>query len=230
MLFRSPAGIAVNGATVPQALNTANITEDVKYSWYSSPSGQNPANETTTPNASKAGAYTWLKAPRYSGQPFEAGPLARQWMSGNYRNGIYTMDRHAARNAECSILTAKLLEWVNALTLTSGYTDIGSPVSGSGIGLTEAGRGALGHWISVSASKISKYQIITPTCWNGSPADDTGNLGPIEKALIGVHVEDSTQPVELIRIVHSFDPCTACAVHVISPIGEEMSKFMVSPL
>ena len=226
-----PAGTVINGSTAPSIMNTANITEDVKYSWYTSPSGQNPSVEITTPSASKAGAYSWIKAPRYNGQPFEAGPLARTWMSGDYRNGISTMDRHAARHKECQVIASKLLEWVNTISpLTSGYLDVVSPVSGDGIGLTEAGRGALGHWISIGNSLITKYQIITPTCWNGSPADDIGNLGPIEKALIGVHVEDSTQPVELIRIVHSFDPCTACAVHVISPIGEEMSKFIVTPI
>ncbi|HEY8804870.1 MAG TPA: nickel-dependent hydrogenase large subunit, partial [Clostridium sp.] len=89
---------------------------------------------------------------------------------------------------------------------------------------------ALGHWVSVAASTISKYQIVTPTCWNASPMDDAGNVGPIEKALIGTHVVDTTQPVELLRIVHSFDPCTGCSVHVMSPEGVEMSNFVVQPL
>jgi len=121
--------------------------------------------------------------------------------------------------------------WINQIvTGTSGYTNIGTPASGSGIGLTEAPRGALGHWVSVSSSKISKYQIVTPTCWNASPMDDSGNVGPIEKALIGTHVADTTQPVELLRIVHSFDPCTGCSVHVMSPEGVEMSNFIVQPI
>ena len=87
----------------------------------------------------------------------------------------------------------------------------------SGIGLTEAARGALGHWMTITAGKISNYQFITPTAWNASPMDDAGVKGPIEQALMGTPVADITQPVELLRIVHSFDPCLACAIHMVRP-------------
>ncbi|WP_010233943.1 nickel-dependent hydrogenase large subunit [Clostridium arbusti] len=223
-----PAGIVTNGTL--GSFSQANIKEYVGNSWYSSPSGVNPASETTTPSYGKSGAYTWLKAPRYSGQPYEAGSLARTWVSGDYRHGVSVMDRHMAKYTETAKLVSNMSTWINEIvTGTSGYTNIGTPTSGSGIGLTEASRGALGHWVSVSSSKISKYQIITPTCWNASPMDDSGNVGPIEKALIGTHVANTTQPVELLRIVHSFDPCTGCSVHVMSPEGVEMSKFIVQP-
>ncbi|MBC2580087.1 nickel-dependent hydrogenase large subunit [Clostridium sp. DJ247] len=223
------AGTVTNGTV--GSFSETNIKEYVGHSWYSSPSGVNPASETTTPSYGKSGAYTWLKAPRYNGQAYEAGPLARTWLSGDYKRGVSVMDRHIARYTETAKIASNMSTWINQITTsTSGYTNIGTPTSGSGVGLTEAPRGALGHWISVSSSKISKYQIITPTCWNASPMDDSGNVGPIEKALIGTHVADTTQPVELLRIVHSFDPCTGCSVHVMSPEGVEMSKFIVQPL
>jgi hydrogenase large subunit len=83
--------------------------------------------------------------------------------------------------------------------------------------VTEAPRRALGHWLQITKSKISRYQIITPTCWNASPLDDLGQRGPLEQALLGTPVQDVNQPIEVLRIVHSFDPCLACAVHVMRP-------------
>lgn len=224
-----PAGTALNA--VVGSFSQTNITEYVGHSWYSSPSGSNPASETTVPNYGKTGAYTWLKAPRYSGVAYEAGSLARTWISGDYKNGVSVMDRHMARYTETAKIAANMQTWLNQIVSgASAFTNLGAPTSGSGIGLTEAPRGALGHWVSVATSKISKYQIVTPTCWNASPMDDAGNVGPIEKSLIGTHVVDTAQPVELLRIVHSFDPCTGCSVHVMSPEGVEMSKFVVQPL
>jgi len=224
-----PAGTVTNG--IVGSFASTNIKEYVGHSWYTSPSGVNPASETTTPSFGKTGAYTWLKAPRYNGTPYEAGSLARTWISGDYKNGVSVMDRHMARYTETAKIAANMQTWLNQIVAgASAFTNLGAPTSGSGIGLTEAPRGALGHWVSVATSKISKYQIVTPTCWNASPMDDAGNVGPIEKALIGTHVVDTTQPVELLRIVHSFDPCTGCSVHVMSPEGIEMSNFVVKPV
>ncbi|MCX6983888.1 MAG: nickel-dependent hydrogenase large subunit [Lentisphaerae bacterium] len=88
------------------------------------------------------------------------------------------------------------------------------PSSGTNYGLTEAPRGALGHWVKLIGKKISNYQVITPTCWNCSPRDDANQLGPLEKALIGTVVQDPDKPVEVLRVIHSMDPCLDCAVHV----------------
>lgn len=220
----------VAGGTVG-AFSEANIKEYNKYSYYSSPTGQAPASGTTTPSYGKSGAYTWLKSPRYSNVPYEAGALARVWVSGDYRRGVSVMDRHMARYVETAKIASNMQTWLNQLTAgASAFTNVATPASGTASGLTEAPRGAIGHWASVSSSKISRYQIITPTCWNASPMDDSGNAGPIEKALVGTHVANTAQPVELLRIVHSFDPCTGCSVHVMSPEGVEMSKFIVQPL
>ena len=180
----------------------------------------NPAAGVTNPvdPATKTNAYSWLKAPRYGNLPYEAGPLARMWVNGDYRAGISVMDRHQARAAETLKVAQAMLTWVGQLT-TSGS------VSGHGqcsrhrhaIGLTEAPRGALGHWLQIKGGKISRYQIVTPTCWNASPRDNASRLGPIEKALIGTPVQNVDQPVEVVRVIHSFDPCLSCAVHVMRP-------------
>ncbi len=224
-----PAGTVTNAGTAVTALNTANIREYVGYSWYSSASGQNPATGSTTPNYGKANAYSWLKAPRYGNAAHEAGPLARVWMSNDYRRGVSVMDRHVARFTEAAKIAVNMQTWLSQVTNGSGRYTATNPVSGSGIGLTEAPRGALGHWVTVANSTISSYQVITPTCWNASPADDNGNPGPIENAFIGTRIADPNEPIELLRIVHSFDPCTACAVHVVTPKGTEMSGFVVQP-
>ena len=91
------------------------------------------------------------------------------------------------------------------------------PASASGVGLTEAPRGAVGHWVQISKSLIQRYQIVSPTGWNASPKDDLGQSGPIEQALVGVPVANPNQPIELLRVVHSFDPCLACSVHTVRP-------------
>ncbi|MBN2738332.1 MAG: nickel-dependent hydrogenase large subunit [Spirochaetales bacterium] len=222
-----PSGVYTNGMTA--AFNPANITEDVGFSWYSSGSGLNPANGSTNPAFGKSNAYSWLKAPRYNGLAYEAGPLARLFVSGEYREGVSVMDRHKARWIESVTISENMETWLNQLNSSeSSYTPV-NPVSGTGAGFTEAPRGALGHWVSVSNSQINRYQIITPTCWNASPKDDNGNPGPIEQAILGTQISKPEQPVEILRIIHSFDPCTACAVHVISPKGKELSQFMVHP-
>jgi hydrogenase large subunit len=101
------------------------------------------------------------------------------------------------------------------------------PSYATGMGLTEAPRGALGHWIEINDQKISRYQVITPTNWNASPKDDDDQKGPIEQALIGTPVADLDQPIEILRIIHSFDPCLACSVHLIRPNGD-IKKFVVN--
>jgi Ni,Fe-hydrogenase I large subunit len=108
--------------------------------------------------------------------------------------------------------------WLN--TLEPGepsYQSSEIPVQASGMGLTEAPRGGLGHWMDIENSVISRYQVVTPTNWNCSPKDDLDRPGPIEAALVGTPVRDVTQPNEVLRVVHSYDPCLACAVHMVRP-------------
>jgi len=205
------------------ALNTRAIAEHVTYSWYDDAT-QNlkPTDGETTAKYPKDNAYSWLKAPRYDGRPCEVGPLARMMITGDYTRGISVMDRHSARAQEAKKLTNSMVDWLAALDAAApNYTESAVPVSGRGEGLTEAPRGALGHWVAVENTKISRYQVVTPTCWNASPRDVSGLRGPMEEALIGAPISDMTQPVEALRVIHSFDPCTACAVHVMRPERSE---------
>jgi len=204
------------------------ITEDVKYSRYkSSNTGKKPSEGMTEPDAEKNGSYSWLKAPRYDGQPYEVGPLARMWVNGDYRQGISVIDRHAARALEAKKLADAMEEWV--LQLKPGEpicAEAKVPDSGEGMGLTEGARGALGHWIKIANKKIENYQAVVPTTWNCAPRDDKGNRGAVEEALVGTSIVDTDNPLEVVRIVRSFDPCIACAVHLIKPSGE-IKKFRV---
>jgi hydrogenase large subunit len=222
--------------TSVRTVSTSSITESVTNSWYdNSTNNLNPTKGTTVPvdPATKTAAYSWLKAPRYSNKPCEAGPLARMWVNGDYRQGISVMDRHVARALETQKIANAMIGWLSQLTVGgSEFTPVTAPFSKSGEGLTEAPRGALGHWMSTAPSttlapngvaSISNYQVITPTCWNASPKDTSGVRGPLETALIGTPVSVAVQPVEVLRVVHSFDPCMSCAVHVMRPDGKPVT-------
>jgi hydrogenase large subunit len=101
------------------------------------------------------------------------------------------------------------------------------PEEGQGVGIIDAARGALGHWVEIKEKKIANYQCVVPTTWNASPRDDSSTPGAIEQALIGTKVKDEANPFEIVRIVRSFDPCLACAVHLITPKGNELGKIRI---
>jgi hydrogenase large subunit len=101
------------------------------------------------------------------------------------------------------------------------------PKEARGVGATEAPRGALGHWIVVKNGKIDNYQCVVPTTWNGSPRDNQGNIGAFEASLLNTPMERPDEPVEILRTLHSFDPCLACSTHVMSPDGAELARVQV---
>jgi hydrogenase large subunit len=216
----------------PGTVDPAAITEYVGNAWYTPASGGvNPANGVTEPDADKPGAYSWMKAPRYAEQPYELGPLARLWVNGLYDNGISAMDRIVARAVETKHIADAMDGWLDQLDPGApSYAPSAIPASATSMGLTEAPRGALGHWMTIENHAIARYQVVTPTNWNASPTDDVGVPGPIEAALVGVPVDDVSQPVEVLRVVHSFDPCLACAVHMVRP-GERTprAKVLIQP-
>ena len=217
-----------------QALRPEVISEEVKFSLFSSSSGLHPEKGETEPAPNKSGAYTWLKAPRYQGEPMEVGALARilvayQQGMASVRSevdavlqtlgaGVDALDsvlgRHAARALESRIVAARCLEWASQLRPGDPvHADFDIPDEGQGFGLMEAPRGALGHWIEIKGGKTARYQCIVPTTWNCSPRDDRGIPGPVEQSLLGTPVADPANPIEAARVVRSFDPCIACAVH-----------------
>lgn len=194
------------------------ITENIYNSWYTGALQQSdPYNGKTEPDLDKPEAYSWVKSPRYEGNAMEVGPLARMILSGNYENKVSMMDRTIARVLEAK----KIIEIIQELLERITFEDVGQgvyeiPNTARGGGLTDTTRGALGHWISMENKMISHYNIITPSAWNCSPTDSKGVKGVIEKALIGTDIQNLQQPVEIGRIVRSFDPCISCATHVIS--------------
>ena len=217
----------------PGTVAPEQITEYVKHSWYTPASGGlNPSDGVTEPDVTKEGAYSFVKSPRYQDVVHEVGPLARMKVSGEYSGQVSVIDRIAARAMEAKLVADAMVGWLGELEPDQPvYVPSDTPTNAEGIGLTEAPRGALGHWIDISHGEIARYQVITPTAWNASPLDglDTegvGQHGAIEQALIGTPVEDEDQPIELLRVVHSFDPCLACAVHLVRP-GRKVAEAVI---
>lgn len=197
--------------------------------------------------------YTWLKAPRYDGLAAEVGPLARVLVAyGKNAPGVQalvdstlkklgvgvealfsTLGRTAARGLETKIIGDSMGGWLESLkaNIAKGdkktYQSWTMPKTGKGFGLNDVPRGALGHWIEIADGKIKNYQYVVPSTWNFGPADAKGNKGPVEKALIGTPIADASKPLEVLRTIHSYDPCIACAVHVIDPHTNETYKVSV---
>ena len=149
-----------------------------------------------------------------------------------------TLGRTAARGLECSWAAHKMRFVFDAMmaNLKAGDTATANmdlweparwPAQAKGVGMAEAPRGARGHWLKIKDTKIDSYQAIVPSTWNASPRDPAGNIGAYEAALLGTPMADPTQPLEILRTIHSFDPCLACASHVMSPDGEELAVVKV---
>lgn len=224
--FHLPPGVLVNGQLTE--LKPDAIHEMVKYSWYRDEDRtEDIMRGETHLDPDKPGAYSWIKAPRYQGQVMETGPLARARVSGSYTNGVSVMDRLYARVLEAKKVAALMQDWLNKLEPGKPiYTDYEPLRNAQGIGLTDAMRGTLGHWVEVENYHVKSYQIITPSAWNMSPRDDHDQPGAVETALIGTPIADTENPVEVGRVARSFDPCSSCATHVYTPDGR-ISEYMI---
>ncbi|MDX5150830.1 MAG: nickel-dependent hydrogenase large subunit, partial [Acidiferrobacterales bacterium] len=149
-----------------------------------------------------------------------------------------TLGRTAARTLETKVFVDAMDGWYNQLIANIKAGDVNTfneakwepstwPSTTKGVGFTEAPRGALAHWVVIKDGKIDNYQAVVPSTWNAGPRDAKGQSGPYEAALKGHKLYDPKQPVEILRTIHSFDPCIACAVHVTDPEGEELVKVKV---
>lgn len=145
-----------------------------------------------------------------------------------------TLGRTAARGLECSWSAHKMRGVFDDMLANIKAGDVATanmdkwephtwPTDTMGVGIGEAPRGALGHWIHILDTKLENYQAVVPTTWNASPRDPQGNIGAYEAALLGTPMADPSQPLEILRTIHSFDPCLACASHVMSPDGQELA-------
>jgi hydrogenase large subunit len=149
-----------------------------------------------------------------------------------------TLGRTAARTLETKVFADAMMGWYNQLidniragdlkTFNEALWEPSSwPSVAQGVGYTEAPRGALAHWLVIKDGKIDNYQAVVPSTWNAGPRDAQGQPGPYEAALKGHTLHDPKQPIEILRTIHSFDPCIACAVHVSDEDGEELVKVKV---
>lgn len=218
--------VAADGRILP--FDQASVAEHVAASWYADyPGGKHPFEGETVPMATGADGrkYSWSKAPRYAGLPAETGPLAERIIAGDplfgdilQRDGINLVVRQLARLTRPATLLTAMDIWLTEMAAHHDqpyYEPVPALCEGRGVGLVQAARGALGHWVELSEGKIARYQIITPTTWNGSPRDAAGVRGPWEEALIGTPVADPDNPVEAGHVIRSFDPCLVCTVHVV---------------
>ncbi len=221
-----------------QPFDQSDLAEHVAYSWYADyPGGRHPSEGVTDPQATGAEGrkYSWSKAPRYLEQPAETGPLAERIIGGDplftallRRDGANLLLRQLARITRPATLLPAMATWLDEMMARPDqpyYRAVPPLESGRGHGLIEAARGALGHWVEIDRGKIVRYQIVTPTAWNGSPRDSAGVRGPWEEALIGTRLADIDNPVEAGHIVRSFDPCLVCTVHAVAAGAGERSRF-----
>jgi Ni,Fe-hydrogenase I large subunit len=210
------------------------LNTDGKYSWLKAPRYDDRAME-VGPLARMVVAYAAGHA------------RARQLIDGTLSSlGVgsealfSTLGRVATRGIETLLIAERMEGWLDQLEANVAAGDLtiheGTmwspstwPAEALGWGATEAPRGALAHWVRIGNQRIENYQAVVPTTWNGSPRDASGQRGPWEQALIGTPVADPEQPVEVLRTVHSFDPCMACAVHLVDPENGQVTRVQVVP-
>lgn len=202
------------------------------------------------------GKYSWIKSPRYDGAPMEVGPLAAIVVGLAAKNPritaiaeqflkdsklpikalFSTLGRTAARALECKLSADYGIEVFNSLienlktdktTCAKYHIDNNKEYKGRYIG--NVPRGTLSHWVRIKNGVIENYQAVVPSTWNAGPRDADGQKGPYESSLIGIKVDNLAQPLEIIRTIHSFDPCIACSVHLIDTKGNKMGEYKINP-
>ncbi len=209
------------------------LNTDGKYSWLKSPRYQDTPME-VGPLARMLIAYAsgHARARELVGQALQklgVGPEAL----------FSTLGRVAARGIETVLVAEQMETWIDDLAANMGKGDLTMhngklwspetwPAEAQGWGAVEAPRGALGHWVRIQDKKVANYQAVVPSTWNGSPRDARGQRGAYEAALLDTPVADPERPVEILRTVHSFDPCMACAVHVLDARGREVTRVRVT--
>ncbi|EGW39802.1 nickel-dependent hydrogenase large subunit [Desulfosporosinus sp. OT] len=201
------------------------VTEDVTNAWYKPHGPLHPMEEDTIPDRSQPKGYTWVKSPRYRGQPVEVGPLARAIINKEKVIGHGAIARLWARALELKKIAITALDWLNRLEPGAETLDtkIGQD-SGVGIGLHEVMRGSLGHWVAVENQRVKHYQIVTPSALNFGARDEKGTRSVGESSLLGLKIQ-SEDLKEAGRVIRSYDPCFSCSVHLID--GENLRALKI---
>ena len=269
--FAMPGGVIMNGdlgsfreiSSFNDELFRDNVAEGIAHSWYEGDGDLHPWKGETVPAYSEfdhEGKYSWVKSPRFEGQPMQVGPLA-QVLAGLAAGdelttkfalefldvagsvaGVKltpavlhsTLGRHAARAIRARVIAHQAVGQWEALVgnIGGGDTEIFTPFEFptgeiQGFGFHEAPRGTLSHWCVIDNGKIKNYQCVVPSTWNAGPRDAEDQMGPYEASLVGNPIADPERPLEVLRTIHSFDPCLACAIHTHDADGKERSKVRV---
>ena len=273
------SGIIMNGdLSKVFDLDTTKITEEATHSWYKDDEPLHPYDGKTegnytgfvdgesvgsdgemihSKNIDPKGKYSWIKSPRYGGEPMEVGPLASilvSYAKGNKKvvkivndflakanipkEALFsTLGRTAGRMLQATLIADyglmafdSLIENLKVDQETCATYTIDKDKEYKGVGMGDVPRGMLSHWVRIKDGVVSNYQAVVPSTWNAGPIDAKGVKGPYEADLVGLKIADITQPLEIIRIIHSYDPCIACAVHVMDTKGNKISEYKVDPL
>jgi len=273
------SGIIMNGdLSKVFDLDISKITEEATHSWYKDDEPLHPYDGKTegnytgfvdgesigpdgniihSKNIDPKGKYSWIKSPRYDGNPMEVGPLASilvSYAKGNKKvvkivddflgkadipaSALFsTLGRTAGRMLQAKLIADygliafdSLIENLKVDQETCATYTIDKDKEYKGVGMGDVPRGMLSHWVRIKNGVVSNYQAVVPSTWNAGPIDAKGVKGPYEADLVGLKIADITQPLEIIRIIHSYDPCIACAVHVMDTKGNKLSEYKVDPL
>ncbi len=268
--FDLPGGTIMNGdLSTYRAINSftdpyfsENVSESIAHSWYQGDEQRHPYQGETVPNYTgfeEDGRYSWIKSPRFQGEPMQVGPLAQmlvgyaaghepttRWLThaldtaGSIAGAKLdpsilhgTLGRHLARAVRTAVICELAQKHWQLLVenIASGDTDTFNPPEFTGtqmgFGFHEAPRGTLAHFVVIKDGKIENYQAVVPSTWNAGPRDAKGRPGPYEASLVGNPIADPERPLEVLRTIHSFDPCIACAVHTLDVEGREIAKVRV---
>ena len=238
------------------AFDPSRIEEHVRHSWYEGDQARVPYEGETKPQFTFMGdtdRYSWMKAPRYDGRAVETGPLAQVLVAYAQQHSdvvplvdsvlnslgitpadmFSTLGRTAARGVEAALAAKQTGVWLESFkeNVKSGdqkiVEDCEAPEKGEGVGFVTAPRGGLSHWLVIEKKKVANFQLVVPSTWNLGPRCAQGIPSAVEEALLGTPVADPKRPVEILRTVHSFDPCIACGVHVIDGRTNEVHQFRI---
>jgi hydrogenase large subunit len=235
------------------------VSEDVMHAYYQGEKPLHPWQGETEPAFTGWDGeqkYSWVKAPRFNGEPMQVGPLAQVligYAQGHPLTKKYTdaaidkiasiggpratpaalhstLGRHAARAIRACMLAELAQKHLQLLidNISKGdYSVHNQPVLPTheveGVGTHEAPRGTLSHWVVIKDQKIKNYQAVVPSTWNASPRDRAGAHGPYEASLLHTPLARPEEPLEVLRTIHSFDPCMACACHAFDPSGRKIA-------